>query len=427
MIFNPGPRPPTVGEIDRALALWDDRLRQIDENLLALEGQDVVQRLKGLGYYPTLTLEGLTRSRVEPALAALDTIFAQRSAITEMLDQVRELRRGLNSRWPNDRSLHEIGALLFGPSVPRATARTPLDKRGLLTSSSGNERVPAEALLGEMTHAFGEARDAILAVEKAWERLDPTIEAAKHEVETLESMAHALGTAADTELAPVRMRLTTARQRVDCDPLGTEIGLTDSLVPLLRHVRERLAALLETQMAAQTAERRARDGVGDAIIHARDLLRTLTGEQSEAYTRYLHCEAEIAPPSGAVAPPDAARVAELTDWLATLERTAREGHLQAAGVGLERWTASADATLTAVRAARAACDAALNARDGLAGRLAARRQQLLAAMRRGVALDPAIERIAADAETLLRQRPLPLRDAEARVREYEARVRALPR
>ena len=89
--------------------------------------------------------------------------------------------------------------------------------------------------------------------------------------------------------------------------------------------------------------------------------------------------------------------------------------------------ANADALRTATRTARTACDAALTARDALGGRLSARRQQLLAAMRRGVTPDPAIERLAAEAETLLRQQPLPLRDAEARVAEYEARVRALPR
>ncbi len=428
MIWNPAPRPPTVEEIDRALAAWEGRLRQVDENLIALEGRDAVQRLRGQGYYPPLTLEGLTRTRAEPALAALDMIFAGRAAIGEMLDGVRGVRGGLNQRWPNEQRLHEIGAALFGPSVPRpSVGRTPLAQRGLLTGSANAERITAETLLAEMTRAFGESRDVLLAVEQAWERLDPTIEAAKQEIETAEQMARTLGTAVDAELAPVRMQLTTARNRADRDPLGAEAGLTDSLVPMLRGLRERLNTMVNAQMREQVGERRARDAAGDAILHARDLLRTLTSEQAEAYTRYLRCEAEIAPPSGAVLPPDAARIAELGGWLQTLERTARDGRAQAANVGLERWTATADAVLVATRVARAACDAALTARDQLGGRLAARRQQLLAAMRRGVTPDPAIERLAAEAESLLRQRPLPLRDAEARVTEYEARVRALPR
>lgn len=427
MIWNPAPRPPTLAEIDRALALWDNRLGQVDENLIALEGRDAVQRLRGQGYYPPLTLEGLTRTRAEPALAALDTIFAARAAIGEMLDGVRGLRGSLNPRWPNEQRLHEIGAALFGPSVPRPMSRMPLGQRGLLTGSAADERVTAETLLAEMTRAFGEARDVLLAVEGAWERLDPMIEAAKQEVETVEQMARTLGTAVDAELAPVRLQLTTARNRADRDPLGTEAGLTGSLVPLLRGMRERLSAMVNAQMREQANERHARDAAGDAILHARELLHALVGEQAEAYTRYLRCEAEIVPPSGAVMPPDAARVAELSEWLQTLERTARAGRAQAANVGLQRWTATADATLAATRTARAACDAARAARDELSGRLAARRQQLLAAVRRGVTPDPAIDRLAAEAETLLRQHPLPLRDAEARITEYEARVRALPR
>ncbi len=91
----------------------------------------------------------------------------------------------------------------------------------------------------------------------------------------------------------MRLRLATARQRVERDPLGTEVGLTDSLVPVLRDVRARLAALLTQKMADQTVARRARDDAEAAILRARDLLDTLRSEQADAYTRYLRCQAEI--------------------------------------------------------------------------------------------------------------------------------------
>jgi len=417
-------RPPMVGEIDGALAQWDGRIQQVDENLLALENLDVVQRLKGQGYYPPLVLEGLTRTRVEPALATLDEIFTQRTAIVEVLDQARALRQNLG-RWPNERALHEIGALLFGPSVRLTETKTPLARRGLLTASSNAQRLPPEEVLARMTQVYDEARDTILTTERAWETLDPTIEAAVREVQTLDEMAQALGTAADAELMPVRVRLATARQRIERDPLGTEVGLTDTLVPVLRDVRARLAALLTQQMADQTVVRRARDDAEAAILRARDLLDTLRAEQADAYARYLHCQAEITPTNTATPPPDEAKITDLADWLATLERTASEKRWQAALIGAERWEGAAHRTLAAIRAARATCDAPLATRDELLGRLIARRQQVQAVMRRGVAIDPALEREAFEAETLLRRRPTPLPEAEARVAAYEGHLRAV--
>ena len=417
-------RPPTVGEIDAALRQWDGRIQQVDENLLALENLDVVQRLKGQGYYPPLVLEGLTKTRVEPALATLDEIFAQRTAIVEVLDQARALRQNLG-RWPSERALHEIGALLFGPSVRLNETKTPLAKRGLLTASSNEQRLPPEEVLARMTRVYDEARDTILTTERAWETLDPTIEAAVHEVQTLEEMARALGTAADAELMPVRVRLATARQRVERDPLGTEVGLTDTLVPVLRDVRARLAALLTQKMADQTVARRARDDAEAAILRARDLLGTLRSEQADAYARFLRCQAEIAPAQTATPPPDEARITDLADWLATLERTASEKRWQAVAIGAERWEGAAQAALAAIRAARAASDAPLAARDELLGRLIARRQQVQAVMRRGVAVDPTLEREAFEAETLLRRRPTPLPEAEARVAAYEGHLRGV--
>jgi len=416
-------RPPSIAEIDRALAQWNTRIQQVDENLLALETLDVVQRLQGQGYYPPLTLEGLTKTRVEPALATLGEIFAQRTAIADMLDTAREMRQSLNTRWPSERTLSEIGALLFGPSVLLSATKTPLARRGLLTASLNEQRLPPDEVLVRMTQAYDAARDTILAVEHAWDTLDPTIEAAMQEVQTLEHMAQALGTAADAELLPIRLRLSTARQRVERDPLGTEVGLMDALVPVLRDVRERLAALLVQKMADQTVARRARDDAEAAILRARALLDTLHGEQAEAYTRYLRCQAEIAPPNNATPPPAEATLADLSEWLRTLERTATEKRWLAVSIGAQRWEATAQSALATIRAARETCDAPLAARDELLGRLIARRQQVQAAMRRGVAVDPMLERDAFEAETLLRRRPTPLREAEAQMARYEQRLR----
>src|SRR5215813_5736457 len=86
--------PMTLEEIDQALAEWHERLRHVDENLLALDDQPTYRRLEGTAGAPA-PLEGVTRERVAPALAAMRELFLQRSRLNGVLARAAALRKGL--------------------------------------------------------------------------------------------------------------------------------------------------------------------------------------------------------------------------------------------------------------------------------------------------------------------------------------------
>ena len=83
----------SAGAIDDLLAQWEEHLRRVDENLLALEGEPTYQMLSGA------TLDGQTKRVVEPALEALRNVFEQRGKLTSVIDRAKELRIPLFTAW----------------------------------------------------------------------------------------------------------------------------------------------------------------------------------------------------------------------------------------------------------------------------------------------------------------------------------------
>jgi hypothetical protein len=61
-------------QVDGLLAFWDERLKRVDENLIALESEPTYQVLAGAGVQKA-ELSGVTRERVVPAPAALGELF----------------------------------------------------------------------------------------------------------------------------------------------------------------------------------------------------------------------------------------------------------------------------------------------------------------------------------------------------------------
>lgn len=405
--MNQGPRISLV-QVDAALARWDERLRQIDENVLELEGEPICIQLQGAA------LEGQTNDRVLPALTALDAIFRYRAQLGEMLDRVRTLRAGLSGWRPNERALREIEDLLFGPSMRLVPVQTPLAKRGLLTSAETEQAIPPEALLARMTDDFASARDALMATQRVWEQLTPAVDAAEHEIATLAAMADDLGAEAERDLAAARLQIESARLKITRDPLGADGGITANLAPMLRELRARLGALGGERADVEMGRKRARD-----------LLRQLRDAHAECDDLYRRAQAEIVDGPTLAPPLNAATLDGLAGWLATLERTMQGGRWKAAGVGFSRWIASASADLARERASAAINHAPLAARDELRGRLRAREQQAQSLVLRGMPPDPALDRHAREAGMLLDHRPTPLRQAATLVGIYEEQLNAL--
>src|SRR5580704_11797966 len=117
----------SVEAVDRVLAEWDERLRLVDENLLALEADPTYQMLAPRGSSP-LTMEGETLRVVEPALGAMREIFEHRARLTEVLERAREVRASMSgvAFWGNDEKEKRIHELLEGPSIELEQRATPL-------------------------------------------------------------------------------------------------------------------------------------------------------------------------------------------------------------------------------------------------------------------------------------------------------------
>jgi hypothetical protein len=400
----------TIDEVDRALAEWQSRLRRIDENLVALQLDPVHLRLE---QSRDGGLDGVTRDRVLPALTAMRELFAQRGLLYDMLRQATRLRAGFNRRKPAE-TLREIERLLRGPSIVVPAVEHPLGRRSLLDTAE--TAIAPDQLLSAMISSFEQARDAVAAVDQAWQQLAPECKRASAEADRLQAIASGLGEDATATLAAVRAQLDAVEGRISRDPLGATQSLTEEVFEHLRQLEQQLAEL-----------QHRRDQVRADLDRAHALLAGVRAADEHASTARERCGREIAPAPGKAPPPpplDTGRIEGLARWLATLEATAGAGRWSAATVGLARWLNTAQGTLAEAEAAERACVALLEQRDELLGRLLARRQQARVRAARGQAVDPAAEHVATRAERLLRQVPTPLSEAATLVADYEAQLRA---
>ncbi len=303
----------TLTEIDDARASWEARLRIVDENLAALDAEPAAQRIEGSIEALPAPLEGTTQERVGPALATMRELFDQRQLLAEMYRRARTLRASVSPLWPTERTLH-------GPSLRLPAIDTPLAQRGLLSGATAEDSTTPDGLLGAMTVAFERARDVVLAVGAAWERLEPALDEADTEIEELDRLARILGAEAAAEIAAARARIAALRERVACDPLGVDQGCTGGLAPLLAGLRDRLLALAREQERIETA-----------LVRSEELLQQLREEQVAGAAGRAQYRAEIADTSAAEAVSDG-RLGGLASWLATLEQTVEAGKWRSAGL-----------------------------------------------------------------------------------------------
>jgi hypothetical protein len=223
-----------------------------------------------------------------------------------------------------------------------------------------------------------------------------------------------------TELAAAEAELAQLRSRVAKDPLGAQGGVDQRVAPLLAALRARVDAEI-------AARERAKAG----MVEARDLRRRL----AEAHTRAARArdearrelEGQGAAGLGLPAPVDEAELEGLDLWLKKLEVTLDGRRWAPAEVGLLRWRDTASQYVATDERAAAAAEGLLALRGELTGRLSARRAQAAAVGARNpaLALGPAAEARAREADQLLRRRPAPIDDARRAVEEYEAAVVAL--
>jgi hypothetical protein len=401
----------TLEEIDRAIATWDERLAQVDRNLIDLHDGD----------YPLIEASasrftGRTAERVGPAVAAMRALFDQRKTLGDALDRARALRSGLSRFWPSRAQLGEIADLLRGPAVVLDSDPTPVAERGLLSPADQVRRVTLDGALAAMVQEYDLVRTVTTEVTGAWQRVNPALDGFNLKFGALIELARHVGASADPDLLSLRAEVDALRDRTAADPLAVAGELDATVQPRLRELGERLERLAKTRAELQTR-----------LSDARTRLTALETATAAASAAYAQARTRILDPVGLVQPLTSADLAELCTWLAKLEETAAAGRWQAATVGLSRFDETIRERLEREERAAAANKLIADAPEELIGRLAARRGQLKQLRARGARTSPDLEQQADALATLLAQSPLPLGRASAWLAQFEEQLRAVGR
>ncbi|HSY24282.1 MAG TPA: hypothetical protein VK841_19275 [Polyangiaceae bacterium] len=405
----------TLDEIDQRLLAWDECLRRIDENLIALEGDPTYQVLTSPA---RTTLEGRTAERVTAALDAVQQLFEAREKLTNVLGEARAIRESLStlSFWGTDEKVAQIVTLLTTPSIHVGAQVVPLARRNLLDKTSRDVAVDPEALVRTMTEAFERARDAIVDVGTAWNQLDPVIGGLEAEMVRLSAAARELGEgAARAELAPMQRELAYARERVAKDPLGA-LGDIESLQPRLFALRDRIGAQASLRQRAAGVLARA----GELRAELADAHRAARLAETVAPHEF-----EPAPLLGSPLAEEA--IGGLDEWRATLEQTMHAGHFGPAEIGGGRLVAAIEGALAHDRAVAAGYEALVRRRNELEGRLSARRAQATVLIARGGRIPPHAMAAAQEVSDLLARRPTPVDRAAHRLEAFEQAIAAAGR
>ena len=401
----------TLEQIDAALAEWQGKLNLASSNMMELDDLFTCKRLKGDGTLPPATLAGVTRDRAQPALAALDELWQSLASLTDTIHRAGSLRQSVSRLWPSDHTLREIERLLLGPSIALPAVQAPLAQRGLLSQAETAVSITPERLLAGMTPAFTKARETILAIDAAWNRLEPLLIAADGEAARLEEQAAALGEIPPQDLLAARRKIDFLRTRVATDPLGVHADFEAEMAPLLARARAWLDELA-----------RQRDAVWADLTRARGLLQALADLNRQCAKAHARCQASVVTAKTPPAPLPAASVSDLAAWLDSLDAALGQGKWRPVRIGLDRWLQTAQADLTAEKASLAANTAPVEACDELRGCLASLRVKATRSAARGLAPDPALDALADQADRLLKCRPTPLAEAAPLVSQYEARL-----
>jgi hypothetical protein len=374
--------PPTLEQIDQQLSLWEAQVARVKANLDLLEQTPSYAFIAG-----GLKLTGRTqREIVEPILAARE-LTDQYDMLAGQVARARLLRGSLRgflpqSRFlpPNKDTLREIDRLLNQPCVPLPARQIALAHRNLLDDPTAASQLSLRQLVELMVPAFAAARDAVTRYDQVMAELTPALRTADQQLATLTDKAGGLGPPALAEIDRVRSTLAGVRHQALDDPLEVQMDFERELQQPLQALTEKLAGLEREQ-----------------------------AETREAFGRAQARQERAARASDV----DAAQVADLDEWLRSIARTLQSGEYTAARIGLQRWTAAADPVY-----------AAEEQRQEQLALLKALRIMAQRRRERGRALDPDLDAIALEAESVLRCRPADLSRARQLVERYQQGVTA---
>ncbi len=383
-----------LNELDQLLLDWQRNLDLASQNLLSLQNLPTYQRLAGEGGFSKTAVTGQTASLVEPMLQSMHDLFQHYDLLVQAIERALFLRREeINGLWLNDPRQQNVLDILQGQSIQIAQTELSVAQLGLLSQASQSYCVTPESLLAMMQSNFERLRDQLMAIDHAWETLEPKLLSAQAEIQALEQQGADLGLA--------KVRLTALQDRVFSDPLGVTDEFEQQIAPLLRQIQQQLR---EAERAQQQVEANFK--------RARQQWRQLQDLDQQSH----QLQAKVSQTMQAAPELPSMNLVALEQWLLRLELKFLEGAIMPVQIGLQNWMQQAQQAIEQLEAASQLQQQLLRQRQELAGRLDALRAKAAA---RGMAQDETLRHFATQAEQMLAAPPVDLNTAAALVSGYE--------
>lgn len=346
-------------------------------------------------------LTGRTAVAWTDAAEALSRLWDGYGMLTTLITAARAARQQRRFTDPEKAAYVEQ---VLGPSITLSTATVPLARRGLLGAGQVVTTCTPAELLSAMEAAFRTAVDVAVRAGDTWHRLMPAaaeVAARLHTVRTL--TARSGGTPSTLDDADRRLGDFTAA--LAADPLGCD-----------ERDLEAARTLVDRADAERTSAAELRDSLTQRLTDARALAGELdtaarAARAAEEALVGRFADDRIVPSRGPDLRPD----------LTAIEALAAAGHWALISPRLAGWNRRARERLEVLRHAAARNSATLSTRDELRGRLDAYQAK---ALRRGHGEDGMLAPLADAARTALYTAPCDLDAARAAVAAYQEALTA---
>lgn len=395
-------------EVDRLLATMSSQSSVVTTNLLELEDLPTYKILTDAKSPPKLT--GTTKDLVEPAMAGVRQLWQFFAMFTDLLRKAQDLRG--TGRLKESRAV-ELEQLLTGPSIKLPAKQIPLAQRGLLTAAETDDAITPADLLRAMSGAFEAAKQAVLIVENAWDKLLPGVTTASEEFASLVRLSKELALEPDAEMIALHERIRRYKTMVLSDPLGMTDTFDRDVLSVIGAARARLEE-----------QKRQRDTIPADLKKAQLLVGEIEDLIARGAAALAITREKIKNPEGLKEPLGADILTleprGLVPWLARLQILADTPRWQTARRGLDQWLTTAGGTRDAAEAILSANETPYQLRSELRGLLEALKVK---AALTGLSEEPDVSRLYEQARTLLHTAPCDLTAASAKVSEYGALLR----
>jgi hypothetical protein len=289
-------------------------------------------------------------------------------------------------------------------SIQLPTTITPLAQRELLTAAETTRKITPLQLLVAMVNTFQVVKETILTVDRIWSDLEPQLDLAEAEVTNLQRQGESLGIIDLRELEISRQTLTTLRDRIETDPLGTSISF-DEINRQIAKMRGDIEQFVQAKAKLQAGFR-----------NTHTLLQQLITLNQEAIAAFAETQEKISDCPNLALPLPLEQIEAMEQWLKRLETKLQEGLTSPVSIGLENFTTKVSEHIAIEKKAISTNLLLMQSRQELRGRLDALKAKATA---KGYAEDMQLAKLAEQAKQLLYTRPTPLKQAEETVKQYE--------